>query len=88
MRPWDFQKMMIYCLPMLEQFLYQRTVTLIKRLCLEFLNQARAGRKSARAWFLIITFIPPKYACVCVCVCVYVYAPEGINKQWRDFDFK
>ena len=26
--------------------------------------------RPARAWFLIITFIPPKYVCVCVCVCV------------------
>jgi len=32
----------------------------------------------ARAVFLIITFIPPKY----------VYAPKAISNQWRDFDFK
>ena len=39
-----------------------------------FLNQACA-------WFLEITFIPPKYvcACVCVCVCVCVSTPEAIN---------
>ena len=35
---------------------------------LAFFNQARA-------WFLIITFIPSKYVCirVCVCVCVRVW---------------
>ena len=35
----------------------------------KFLNQARAGRRPARAWFLEITFIPPVYVCVCVYVC-------------------
>ena len=38
-----------------------------------FLNQARAGRRPARAWFLEITFILPKYVCVCVST------PEAIN---------
>ena len=28
----------------------------------------------ANAWFLEITFVPPKYVCVCVCVCVH---PRG-----------
>ena len=37
------------------------------------LNQARAGHRPARALFLIITFIPPKYVCVCV------YAPETMD---------
>ena len=36
----------------------------------EFLNQARAGRRPARAWFLEITLMRTS---VCVCVCVYVY---------------
>ena len=40
-----------------------------------FLNQARAGLRPERAWFLEITFIPPKYVCVYVCVST----PEAIN---------
>ena len=40
-----------------------------------FLNQAHAGRRPACAWFLEITFVPPKYVCVCVCVST----PEAIN---------
>ena len=39
-----------------------------------FLNQAHAGRRPACAWFLEITFVPPKYVCVCLCVCVH---PRG-----------
>ena len=42
-----------------------------------FLNQAHAGRRPACAWFLEITFVPPKYVCVCMCVCVST--PEAIN---------
>ena len=34
-----------------------------------FLNQARAGRRPARAWFLSIVSVR-MYACVCMCVCV------------------
>ena len=44
------------------------------------------------AWFLEITFVPPKYVCVfmCVifvCVCVCVCTPEAINNLWCDLDF-
>ena len=46
-----------------NMYAYVRTCT-----CAYFLNQAHAGRRPARAWFLEITFIPPKYVCVCVCV--------------------
>ena len=38
-----------------------------------FLNQARAGRRPARAWFIEITSVRMYvcvYVCVCVCVCV------------------
>ena len=36
-----------------------------------FLNQARAGRRPARAWFLEIDPVRERlYACVRVCVCV------------------
>ena len=37
----------------------------------QFLNQARAGHRPARAWFLKITSVR-MYVCVCVCVCVSV----------------
>ena len=39
-----------------------------------FLNQARAGRRPARAWFLRIAFVREvsMRVCVCVCVCVCV----------------
>ena len=43
---------------------------------IHFLNQARAGRRPACAWFLSIVSVR-MYACVCVCVCVS--APEAIN---------
>ena len=33
-----------------------------------FLNQARAGRRPARAWFLKID--PVRIVCMCMCVCV------------------
>ena len=39
-----------------------------------FLNQARAGRWPARAWFIEITSVR-MYVCVCVCVS----APEAMN---------
>ena len=45
-----------------------------------FLNQARAARRPARAWFLEI--VPVRMSvCVCVfvCVCVCVSTPEAIN---------
>ena len=50
-----------------------------------FLNQARAGRRPARAWFLRIAFVREVSmrvcvdVCVCVCVCVCVSAPEAMN---------
>ena len=43
-----------------------------------FLNQARAGLRPARAWFLKIDPVRTS-VCVCVCVCVCVSAPEAIN---------
>ena len=53
------------------------------------LNQARAGLRPARVWFLKIDSvrIVGMRACVCVCVCVCVSAPEAINNQWRGIDF-
>ena len=39
------------------------------QLSLIFFNQARAGHRSARAWFLKITSVR-MYDCVRVCVCV------------------
>ena len=42
-----------------------------------FLNQARAGRRPVRAWFLIID--PVRIVCMRACVCVCVSAPEAIN---------
>ena len=41
-----------------------------------FLNQARAGQRPARAWFLDIDLVRK--------VCVCVSAPEASNNQWRD----
>ena len=41
------------------------------------LNQARAGRRPARAWFLKID--PVRIVCMCVCLRVCVSAPEAIN---------
>ena len=40
----------------------------------DFLNQARAGCRLARTWFIRIVSVR-MYACVCVCVS----APEAIN---------
>ena len=45
-----------------------------------FLNQARAGLRLARAWFLEIDPV----RIVGMLACVYVSAPEAINNQWRD----
>ena len=33
------------------------------------LNQARAGHRPARTWFLEIAFVQEVSVCVCVCVC-------------------
>ena len=44
-----------------------------------FLNQARAGRRPARAWFLRIAFVREVSMRVCVCVDVCVSAPEAMN---------
>ena len=41
------------------------------------LNQARAGRRPARAWFLKID--PVRIVGMRACVCVCVSAPEAIN---------
>ena len=46
-----------------------------------FLNQARAGRRPARAWFLEITFMRTS---VCVRVCVCVSAPRAIKNYSRE----
>jgi len=37
-----------------------------------FLNQARAGQRPARAWFLEITFVRDVCMRVCVCACMHV----------------
>ena len=44
-----------------------------KRKYMLFLNQARAGRRPARAWFIEITSVR-MYVCVSVCLCVH---PRG-----------
>ena len=44
----------------------------------KFLNQARTGRRPARAWFLKIDPVRMS-VCVFVCVFVCVSAPEAIN---------
>ena len=41
------------------------------------LNQARAGLRPARTWFLEITFMRTS---VCVCLCVCVCPPPGLLK--------
>ena len=46
---------------------------------INFLNQARAGLRLARAWFLEIAFVREVSMCVCVCVDVCVSAPEAMN---------
>jgi len=43
----------------------------------EFLNQAHAGWRLARNWFLEIAFVHD--VCMHVCVCVCVSAPKAIN---------
>ena len=46
------------------------------------LNQARAGLRLTRAWFLRIASVRKwLYVCICVCVCVFacVPAPEAMN---------
>ena len=50
-------------------------------LSFHLLNQARAGRRPARAWFLRIAFVREVSMRVCVCVwmCVCVSAPEAMN---------
>ena len=55
--------------------------TKVPTLCPDFLNQARAGRRPARAWFLRIAFVREVSMRVCVCVwmCVCVSAPEAMN---------
>ena len=45
-----------------------------------FLNQARAGLRPARAWFLEIAFVREVGVCVCVS------APEGINNYSREMN--
>ena len=45
---------------------------------ISFLNQARVGRRPARAWFLRIAFVREVSMCVYVCVCVDVCVrPRG-----------
>ena len=46
------------------------------------LNQARAGRRPARAWFLEITFVRDVGMRVCLRVCVST--PEAINNYLRE----
>ena len=42
-----------------------------------FLNQARAGLRPARAWFLEIAFVREVSMRVCVCGCVVCVRPRG-----------
>ena len=56
-----------------------------------FLNQARAGHRPVRAWFLRIVLSVNFSVCVCVCVCVCACVhvsppPEAINNLWCDID--
>ena len=56
------------------------------------LNQARAGLRPARAWFLKID--PVRIVCMCMCVCVCVFACECVRPRllktsgvmWCDID--
>ena len=48
-----------------------------------FLNQARAGRRPARAWFLEITLVRTS-VCVFVYVCVCVSAPQAMKNYTRE----
>ena len=52
-----------------------------------FLNQARASRRPARAWFLEIVSVR-KSVCVCVCLCVCLPPRLLITSgvMWRDMD--
>ena len=69
------QQIMHTCtLARIQMLLMVRTCVYCK-LSKILLNQARAGHRPARAWFLEITFIAPKYVCVYVCVST----PEAIN---------
>ena len=58
--------------------------------CSRFLNQARAGHRPARTWFLKIdpVRIVGMRACVCVCVCVCLRPRLSITSgvMWRDID--
>ena len=55
--------------------------------CVHFLNQACAGCRPARAWFLKIVSVQMS---VCVCVCVFVCLPPKLlitsGMKWRDVD--
>ena len=54
-----------------------------------FLNQARAGRRPARAWFLEIDPVRERlYVClrVCVCVCPPLRLLITSGVMWRDMD--
>ena len=54
---------------------------------LNFLNQARAGLRPARAWFLEIV---PVRTSVCVCLCACECPPPRLlitsGVMWRDMD--
>ena len=49
--------------------MYVRTYIHILMYEQDFLNQARAGLRPARAWFIEITSVR-MYVCVSVCLCV------------------
>ena len=76
----DGKNAMCVCMNILFTFVPLYTIAsmpVVVMFAPRFLNQARPGHRPARAWFLEITFIPPKYVCVCVCVCVST--PEALN---------
>ena len=51
-----------------------------------FLNQARAGRRPARAWFLKIDPVRTVGMRVCVCVCPRPRPLKTSGVMWRDMD--
>ena len=66
------------------QLTFENILCLILAIFGWFLNQARAGRRLAHAWFLEIAFVHDVGMRVCVCVSVCLSAPEAINNYSRE----